>query len=139
MKKIKRKGEREKERLERLKARRRKKLFVYSLIVVLLIVSIYLFYWRSQLPGKYDNFAKCLTEKGFIMAGTDWCNFCKEQKGMFGKSFKFVDYRNCDVNRAWCDSNNVKGYPNWILPDGTARAGMQKLQTLSQLSGCKLK
>lgn len=139
LKKLKRKEEKEKERFKRLKARRRKKLLVYSLIAILLIASIYFFYWRSQLPGKYDNFAKCLTEKGFIMAGTDWCHFCKEQKGMFGKSFKFVDYRNCDINKAWCDSNNVERYPNWILPDGTKRRGVQKLSMLSQLSGCNLK
>lgn len=140
LKKLKRIEDREKERTERLKIQRRKKLLICSLIVILLASSIYLFNWQIKRPGKYDDFAKCLTEKGFIMAGTDWCSSCKNQKNLFGKSFKYVNYKNCDLDKSWCVSNGVKRYPTWILPDGTTKTGVQKLYTLSQLSSsCILK
>lgn len=113
-------------------------MLVYSFIIILIIALIYFFYWRSQLPGKYDDFANCLTEKGFVMGGTDWCHLCKEQKKMFGKSFEFINYRNCDLNKAWCGSKGVDRYPTWILPNGTKILGVQKLLTLRQLSGCDL-
>lgn len=117
----------------------KKKLLVYSIIIIIVVVAIiYFFYWKGKQPGKYDDFANCLTEQGFIMAGTDWCHFCKEQKKMFGKSFEFVNYRNCDLNREWCESNDVDSYPTWILPNGTNRLGVQNLPTLNQLSGCDL-
>lgn len=139
LKKLKRKEEKERERHEILKARRRKKLLVYSLVVLLLIASIYFFSWRSKLPGKHDDFAKCLTEKGFVMAGTDWCDYCKKQKSLFGKSFEFVNYKNCDLKKKWCYSKGVEKYPTWIFPDGTMRTGVQELSVLSQESGCDLK
>ncbi len=73
------------------------------------------------------------------MGGTDWCPHCKNQKGMFGKSFRYVDYHNCDREKAWCKSNGVKGYPTWVFPDGKKYSGTQSLQTLATLSGCELK
>jgi hypothetical protein len=138
LKKAERKEVRVKERIERLNAQRKKKFFTYFSISILLIALVYLFYWQSQLPGKYDDFAKCLKEEGFVMAGTDWCTFCKEQKSLFGKSFQFVDYKNCDVQKSFCDSNGVKGYPTWVTPDGTKGGGVKQLLELSQLSGCSL-
>ena len=53
-------------------------------------------------PGKYDDFAICLAENGAKMYGTDWCSHCKDQKLLFGKSFKYVDYTDCDLNKDAC-------------------------------------
>ena len=105
-------------------------------VIVLLAASIS---YVKLSPGKYDDFAKCLSDKGIIMAGTDWCHFCQEQKGLFGKSFKFINYKNCDIEKEWCSSNSVKNYPAWIFPDGTRQIGVQKLTALSQASGCGIK
>jgi len=38
--------------------------------------------------GEYSAFAKCLTEKGTKMYGTDVYSYCQEQKKLFGKSLK---------------------------------------------------
>ena len=91
----------------------------------------------SSEPREYDNFTKCLTEAGAVMYGTNWCVHCQEQKGEFGKSFKYVDYVNCDINRADCISAGVMVYPTWEI-DGQLFPGSKSLQQLSQLSGCAL-
>lgn len=108
--------------------------FLALLLFLILIIS-----GCSNNPGKYDEFAQCLTDEGFVMAGTDWCSHCKDQKKIFGKSFDFIDYKNCDIQRDWCDSNGVHSYPTWVLPNGTKETGVQKIYILSQLSGCSLK
>jgi hypothetical protein len=96
-------------------------------------------YHSATSPGKYDEFAECLTAEGFIMAGTDWCSNCQKQKNLFGKSFKLIDYKNCDVDKEWCSTNGVDRYPTWILPNGNKRPGAQELYSLQQASSnCSL-
>ena len=59
--------------------------------IIVLAVSAYSVYSINK-PGLYDNFAKCLTEKGAVMYGAmDWCKFTQAQKAMFGKSFKYIN------------------------------------------------
>lgn len=93
---------------------------------------------KSSEPGSYDDFAKCLTSKGIFMGGTNTCSYCNKQKDLFGNSFKYVDYHNCDYERAWCNSKGVVRYPTWVFPDGVKYTGEQSLHALSTLSGCKL-
>lgn len=109
----------------------------YIALVGIIFFIIFYAYMAMQ-PGKYNSFAQCLTDKGVSMGGTDWCHFCQKQKSLFGKSFKFVDYHNCDKEKFWCDSNGVQGYPTWILPDGETYSGVHTLKELSSLSGCSL-
>lgn len=84
-----------------------------------------------------DKFAKCLTKKGIKMYGTEWCRFSKKQKGLFGDSFQFIDYIDCDQNRGVCTSEGIRGYPTWKI-NGGSHSGVQQLDKLSQLSNCKL-
>jgi hypothetical protein len=105
-----------------------------AFIAVLLLLA----YLQSTAPGDYDGFATCLTEKGFIMAGTDWCTVCRQQKALFGNSFRLVNYKNCDTENVWCAENRVTGYPTWFDAEGNSYRGPQQLETLSALSGCSL-
>src|SRR3989338_746412 len=88
-------------------------------------------------PGKYDSFANCLTEKGATMYGTEWCSHCKNQKADFGKSFKLVNYVDCDRNSQACLSAGVRGYPTWAI-NGSNYPGEQQLYRLASLTGCEL-
>lgn len=108
------------------------------LIVAVCVVALLYYLTADRGPGQYDDFAKCLTEKGISMGGTNTCTYCKQQKEMFGKSFKYVDYKNCDYEREWCVSNGVRRFPTWVFPDGKAYTGLQNLKALSTLSGCEL-
>jgi len=92
----------------------------------------------SNKSGKYDDFAKCLTEKDVTMYGTEWCSHCKNQKALFGKSFKHVDYVDCDRNKQECRNNGIEGYPTWVI-NGEKYPGEMSLEYLGALSGCELK
>jgi len=104
---------------------------------VIIVAIVALFIWGYKKPGKYDNFASCLTEKGAVMYGTEWCSHCKNQKGFFGKSFQYVHYVDCDYNRQECLDAGVEGYPTWKIMDENY-AGEQQLEKLAALSGCEL-
>jgi glutaredoxin len=106
-----------------------------TLILIFLFLSPLIISGCSK--GEYDTFATCLTEKEVIMYGTDWCSHCQNQKRMFGKSFQFVQYINCDRNKVACDGADVRGYPTWNI-NGTNYPGEQSLDRLAYLTGCEL-
>lgn len=84
-----------------------------------------------------DAFAACLTEKGVTMYGSESCGHCKNQKRIFGDSFKYVNYINCNQDRSICSQAGIPGYPTWKI-DGKNYPGMQPLERLASLSGCEL-
>jgi len=107
---------------------------------ILLLVLIITFYsyknisGRAVQEGKYDKFAKYLTEKGIKMYGTEWCPHCKNQKKLFGSSFKYIDYIDCDKNMQECLSEGIQGYPTWKI-NGENYPGIQTIKKLAELSG----
>ena len=84
-----------------------------------------------------DGFAKCLRDKGATMYGAEWCGHCKNQKEMFGESFKYVNYVECPENQQVCTENGITGYPTWII-NGIPYTGAQSFEKLSSLTGCSL-
>ncbi len=111
----------------------RKNIF-YFLIMVIFLLS---FIGCSNKSAEYDDFAKCLTEKGATMYGTEWCPHCQNQKKEFGKSVQYIDYVDCDLNKNECLKAGVKGYPTWKI-DGENYPGEQPLYRLASLTGCSL-
>ena len=107
---------------------------LFYLLSFILFFSLFLSACSNS-PGKYDAFATCLFEKGATMYGTEWCSHCQNQKKTFGKSFKYVDYVDCDKDRDECLRNGVKGYPTWII-NGEKYSGEQSLQRLASLTDC---
>lgn len=98
----------------------------------------------STEPSKYDDFAKCLAEKGAKMYGAFWCGHCQNQKAAFGSSFQYIDYIECTVGGKQnsfaqvCQDAGIKGYPTWKFSDGTVREGEVFFGDLAKLSGCAL-
>ena len=128
-----------------------KKIIFFSLILVLFGIREYNIYkygldnWsitglivgkKEEPVSASDALAKCLTEKGFAMGGTEWCSHCKSQKEAFGESFQYVEFHNCDIDIDWCRSKGIKGYPTWVAPDGELFSGRKDLATLAEISGC---
>jgi glutaredoxin len=93
--------------------------------------------WHTLTPGKYDDFAKCLTEKNVTMYGAEWCQSCKKQKMLFGKSFKYINYVECPENPVLCKEKGIERYPTWTI-DGETYLGVKQLEKLSSLTGCPL-
>ena len=123
--------------IKKEKFRIKKKYKILAVIIILSALLIYAAYKKQASPGEYDDFAKCLTENNATMYGTEWCTHCKAQKELFGKSFKYVTYIDCDRNKDICTSKGIEGYPTWIIGN-ESYPGTQQLYTLSKLSKCEI-
>jgi glutaredoxin len=91
----------------------------------------------TKISEKYDTFAKCLTAKEATIYGTNWCPHCKSQKEMFGDSFQYINYVDCDKDKSACFKAVVEGYPTWKI-NGDNYPGEQSLEKLASLTGCEL-
>ncbi|MAG02552.1 hypothetical protein CMI42_04395 [Candidatus Pacearchaeota archaeon] len=94
-------------------------------------------------PGKYDEFAKCVTESGAMMYGAYWCPHCIEQKESFGNSWKYIVYKECSLpNRGGqteeCQEAGIESYPTWEFSDGSREQGFVSLSRIAELTGCEL-
>ncbi len=117
------------EELEHAKKKKRTKRLIIFSIIALLVAGFSV--QRALAPGAYDGFAKCLAEKGAIIYGAiEWCKYTKEQAGMFGKSFKYLNYKD------YKEIDNVKKTPTWVFK-GERYEGVQSFQRLSEITGCK--
>lgn len=116
---------------------------IIGVIVAVLLVTAGVAYYTTT-PGKYDEFAKCLTANSVVMYGAFWCPHCKEQKAEFGKSFKYVTYIECaeqgnpNVQTQVCRDAKVSSYPTWEFSDTTQQSGKVSMEYLAQRTGCAL-
>ncbi|MBI2135887.1 hypothetical protein HYU06_02335, partial [Candidatus Woesearchaeota archaeon] len=79
------------------------------LVIIILLISAYAIV-RAVTPGPWDNFARCLNEKGAVMYGAlSWCKYTQEQAGMFGKSFKYLNYKD------HTELPGIKKTPTWVI------------------------
>lgn len=115
---------------------------ILLLIVLVIAAASYGLTLRENLPGKYDDFAQCITESGAKEFGAFWCPNCKAQQELFGRSFKYIDYVECSLpNQAQnelCKSEGITGYPTWEFGDGSRQEGYITLQQLAEKTGCEL-
>ena len=97
-------------------------------IVLAIAYSVY----SMAQPGPYDNFAKCLTEKGAVVYGAmDWCKYTQGQKAMFGKSFKYLKYEEFQA------LPGIKQTPTWVIK-GVWYENVQSFDRLSSITGCRV-
>jgi glutaredoxin len=92
----------------------------------------------------HDKLARCLAEKKVTMYGAMWCDHCKEQKELFGDSFRYVPYVECTVNGTRkiteeCKSLGIRRTPTWIFPNGDRQERVIPLDELASRAGCSFK
>lgn len=97
----------------------------------------------SSGPGKYDEFAACLKDKGAVFYGAFWCPHCQSQKKLFGSSQKLLPYVECSLPSGQgqtqvCIEKDVKSYPTWEFADGSRLNGQADLSTLADKTACIL-
>jgi hypothetical protein len=121
------------------------KKYTFWIIALLVVVGIPMGYWAWYMnePGKYDEFASCITDSGTTFYAAFWCPHCQAQKAMFGKSDKYLPYVECSQPSGQgqlqiCTDANVTSYPTWQFPDGSRLTGEQDLETLAEKTGCAL-
>jgi hypothetical protein len=113
---------------------------IVALVIVLPVLLVVNYYTT---PGKYDDFAQCLKDKGAMFYGAFWCPHCQTQKLTFGKSAKKLPYTECSTpdgrgQLQVCKDNGVTGYPTWKFADGTELSGEQSFETLAEKTQCEL-
>ena len=111
---------------------------ILSLLVVIVILSSCN---TSDAKNKYDDLAMCLTSNNAELYGAFWCPHCQKQKKAFGKSFKHINYIECDPRDEsgqpeLCTEKDIQGFPTWILGDGTRLEGQVDLKELAEKTGC---
>ncbi|MEK6834737.1 MAG: hypothetical protein AABX61_00555 [Nanoarchaeota archaeon] len=124
------------------KSKKLRKKVIFYLIISIIIIGIAYFGISSSLkPGQYDDFAKCLTEKGTLFYGSFQCSHCIEQKKLFGNSIKYIAYVECGPlggpQNQICQDAKIAGYPTWKIGNNFIE-GVQSLEDLAQESGCNL-
>ena len=119
------------EHQKQVQSKSKSKYYFIALIAAILAIAAYSVYSINK-PGHYDNFAKCITDKGAVMYGAmDWCKYTQAQKAMFGKSFKYVNYHEYN------ELPGIKKTPTWII-NGAWHENVQPFDKLSALTGCSL-
>lgn len=112
------------------------------IIVILAAIAAWWLYGYMQ-PGEYDAFAQCLNDEGAVFYGAFWCPHCQNQKAMFGKSERHLNYVECSTadgsgQLAVCRDKGVESYPTWEFADGSRLTGEIPLETLAEKTGCEL-
>ncbi len=118
--------------------------FIYVLCGIALLVIVFL-YVKSLPPpaGKYDDFAKCISNTSTTFYGAFWCPHCRNQKNEFGSAAQYLPYVECSLpdesgQTQVCIDKHIESYPTWYFPDGSSSTGEQSLETLSEKTGCPL-
>jgi thiol-disulfide isomerase/thioredoxin len=123
------------------------KIFI-GVIVLLIVGTIVTVLLRSNQapagPGKLDQFAICLKDKGATFYGAFWCPHCQAQKKLFGTSAKLLPYVECstpdgNAQTQICIDKGIKGYPTWEFADGSRPfSGEATLVQLAEKTSCVL-
>ncbi|MCX6733215.1 MAG: thioredoxin domain-containing protein [Candidatus Peregrinibacteria bacterium] len=113
-------------------------------IISLLLIGGVAFEVKMMMkPGPYDEFTRCLSDKGAKFYGAFWCPHCQRQKALFGKSAPLLPYVECSTPDAKgllpiCQEKKIEGFPTWIFADNTRLTGEIELQKLSEKTSCAL-
>ena len=107
-----------------------------------IIAAIFFFTGGNEVEaGRYDEFAKCITETGAIFYGSFQCTHCTTQKNLFGSSMQYVKYIECGPlggpQTLACQQAGINSYPAWDIK-GNRYTGVQQLSKLAELTGCQL-
>ena len=109
------------------------KYYIIGGIIALSVIAVISYsVYSAARSGPYDDFAKCLSEKGAVMYGAmEWCHFTQGQRAMFGNSFKYINYHE------FTELPGIKKTPTWVI-GGKWYENAQSFDKLASLTGCKV-
>lgn len=114
-----------------------KKYFIFSTIILIVILIALSINAQIKKPGQLDGLAKCLTEKEVVIYGNDYCQYTVKQLNFFGKSQKYLNYVKCSENNELCDSKNIQTTPTWEI-NGEMYSQVQPIDKLAAISECEI-
>lgn len=122
----------------------KKEYAIFGAITLVVLLGIVGFTYRqNNAPAKLDTFAECLKDKGAVFYGAFWCPHCQNQKEMFGRSVRFLNYVECstpdgNAQLQICKDKKIDGYPTWEFADGSREGGEVALTKLAEKTKCEL-
>ncbi len=117
---------------------------IITIVVVLVLIAGAVFLaMMPDKPGRLDQFATCLKDKGAVFYGAFWCPHCREQKAMFGRSVQFLPYVECSTpdgqgQLQTCTDKGVQSYPTWDFVNAERKVGTLSLEDLASTTQCQL-
>jgi glutaredoxin len=116
---------------------------IFAIIILVIVGAAYGMVYLNNQPGKYDEFAQCLTDSGVKMFGAYWCPHCQDQKNIFGKSFDNINYVECSLpnqggQNEICNDEGIESYPTWEFEDGERVGGVISLERFEAMTDCTL-
>jgi glutaredoxin len=116
------------------------KLAVIGIVVLSILISS-ISYLTSQEDPAISELAQCLTYNDATMYGAYWCGHCSDQKKLFGNSFKYIDYVECDERGdnpqpERCQIDGITSYPTWKINSQTL-SGIRSLKQLAEVAECE--
>ena len=93
---------------------------------------------------RFDNFAKCLTEKGVVLYTSDvGCESCIQQKAIFKSSYQYLTVVDCGEESEKCAQQDIKYGPVWIIDgkdgeDDKKYYGLLGVPRLAEITGCEV-
>ena len=111
-----------------------------GLSLVILGALLFAAVWKNVKPSKYDEFAQCLNDAGFVEYAAHWCSSCAQQESFFGSAKRKLNRIECSspTSSTFDLCPDIQSTPTWQKPDGERVVGVQSLETLSEWSGCAL-
>ena len=114
-----------------------KKYFIFFALAIIIGLSAYMVTSNMNKAGEYDAFSQCLTKKGAVVYGNDYCQYTIKQLNFFGKSKDYLNYVKCIDNPGVCEGKKVSITPTWEI-NGKMYEQVQTFEQLSAYSGCAL-
>ncbi len=110
----------------------KKKSWITLAVIGIVILIAVIILTRSH-PGTSEEIAKCIGKHSelYIQLG---CSACQAQENMFGKNTKYLTIIDCWFEREKC--SGIEYTPTWIIK-GEKYTGVQSIETLQNLTGCK--
>jgi len=127
----------------RSKKKSKSGIIIGIIIILIFVAAAFLLFKgkKSYSQDSVDTFAKCLTDKGTVMYGAFWCPHCAKTKRMFGSSFRYIHYVECDPRgdneqSELCIQKSIDKYDTWEFSDGSRIVSEPTFEQLSEKSGC---
>ena len=90
--------------------------YIFIVLGVLIAAGLLTLIFTGQ--RDYEGFAQCLADEGYVMAGTEWCSHCADQKSMFKGAFDDVIRPEGATRTATATSNGAKNKASKDTPHG---------------------
>ena len=93
------------------------------------------------------KFARCLTERGWVMYSSFTCSACRAQIELFGRAADQLKIIECnphapDMQVQRCLEKKIRYTPTWLMEKNGSEVerfkGYKKLEDLASLTGCDL-